>query len=503
MNETKINHEYKILIFSIFFTIAFIYLGNMYNFTIPIALLLVILFSLIYLKNRKKSQNIVVFLLSILPIYFGVRVSNFLPLITVFRIVYFIFIIDEIFIKNKINKLIIEIKKEKLTKLIIALIIAYNLSIIINFEAKSIMNLCAICLEDILFYYIIKINLDNAESLNKILKTIALSTLILGILGIFEYLFSFNIFNLLNITNDSRLLQGDIYIRMNSIRVMTSFGQPLAYNLYLAITIPIVIYAIKLYKIEKNLKLEILYKFDLIILLINLVLTGSRSAIIILCIQMFIIFMFKNYKQKINLIISFLLISIIAITISLSTENILLDGIKKYAYSVSDAVLGTELTQDFGTNENAFLYRKILIENAMKLRGKKLLFGSGPEYMRENPITVYSWKVNEWDSKWELKSIDNYYLVILFNYGIIVLIVIIILFVTFLKQSYRYIRRDQLSLYLFVSLIGYMLYLLIVDELETMKYLWIVFAIVSSNIKLINSGSGKEIKYAKRGSLNE
>lgn len=491
----SIKNERKIIFQGILLGMILTIIGTIYGFITPFVFLTILSAILIYIINRHNSYKIFIFIIPFLPEGLSIRLSESLPLITAYRMIYIIFIIDELIVKGKINILIKTIKQDKFTKYMLLFILANLVSIIFNFRISSIADLIAFTLEKILLYYIIIINIRSKKQLEEFINIIIYSASILCILGIIEYILQFNLFSLLNITNDSSVLTYDPYLRMGSLRVMTSFGHALAYGMYLTLVLPLVIYKIKLTKGKNNEK-ACLYIFMLIILLINIFLTSSRSILIVVATQYFILFMFKNIKNKIKDVLTAIAIIFILFTATqmpVVNEISIVKTIDNNFKSLSDTFLGTNYISDFGRNDEPFTYRLILIEEAINRKGKEFLVGTGVNSMNENPIKRISWRLNPWnDNVVVFKSIDNYYLLKYFESGVIVLVSILLLFIAILINLFKNYRKDKLYIFLFTAFIGYMIELTMVDEIGTIQYMFILLSLYSVNYNIVRL---KENKY--------
>lgn len=481
-----IENNLWITFFSII-TISLIIIGTIYSYIIPTALILVVLFSLIYFKCRENSYRFFIFLIPFLPEYFSISISDSLPLITVSRIIYLMFLIDELIIKNKLSLFFITIKKDRFSKYILIYYIGVTIPILYNFTFSGAFYLISLLMETIFFYYIIKMNIKSKKNLDNVIDILMIASLILGVLGILEYLSSFNIFSILNITNRADVLVDVEYIRMGSRRIVSAFGHPLGYGLYLTIMIPLVFYQINRFKNNKIKKLR--YTFLLMLLCVNILLTGSRSTLLVLVIELLVIF---TYLKTINKIIigSMILIVSLAIVVmsfsSISEEVPILKLVSDNVKMMSDTFFGTNYIDNFGNNEDPFLYRNTLIKAAMERDTSTKILGAGYGSVEKNPVVIYSSKLNPWNPYIKLKSIDNYYIKKFFEIGFIGVGATLILYGGFTLKMIVYSKKNYLNKILIVSSIGYFVHLFMVDDLNTIIYIWIIFSLFSSNMDIMD-----------------
>ncbi|MCU9807031.1 O-antigen ligase family protein [Paraclostridium sp. AKS46] len=351
-----------------------------------------------------------------------------------------------------------------------------SVATVFNFNSTSIVNLISIIIEQVLLYYLICINIKDQNTIECIIDIIIKISLVLSILGIIEYLLSFNIFALLD---TSQRVIASYYVRMGNLRVSTSFKHSLGYGLYLVLILPIIMYRINsLNKNKKTLK-YLLSVITFILVNINVILTSSRSTLLVLLLQYFILFVMSSWRKKVVTIIvsTILFIGVLSITLTPIGEKI--PGVSTVSDNINSLVslvTGENKTQDFGDNSEPFIYRNELIKYSLSKRGKELLVGDGLGFIREKPLIFNIPELNPWEPIVSY-SVDNYYVLKFLEVGAIGLISIILLFLTYLKSMFLNRKKSYLSKMLLISIIGYLVNLFMVDELETIKYLWIVFAI--------------------------
>ncbi|MBQ8798857.1 MAG: hypothetical protein IJZ55_04755 [Lachnospiraceae bacterium] len=255
--------------------------------------------------------------------------------------------------------------------------------------------------------------------------------------------------------------------RSGHYRVMGPCGHPLGYGLVLLLLI-----ALACVDLEKN---EV-YLFKrpvlLVLLLLNVVLTGSRSTLGIALAEVVVIILISNrtnIKKSLFMLVCFIFALGLFLLLFYKT------GIGRYILmqitSVIDQVLGTELAGNFGadvtTLQNSESYRENLPEifkldwlNPFIGRGVKRGFGA-----EINGVYIH--------------SVDNYYVVQYIKYAYPGLISYVLFMVTTLVVMVKSIVRYKSALckLLLVATVCYYVNLWWLDALQTLKYEYIMIAL--------------------------
>ncbi len=255
--------------------------------------------------------------------------------------------------------------------------------------------------------------------------------------------------------------------RSGQYRIMGPCGHPLGYGLYLILLIPLAC-------IDFNKKEVFLFKrpFLIVLLMMNVFLTGSRSTLGIVILEMFLIVLFSNRKnvKKTGL---FLLGGLVGLGLFLLLfyETKIGQYILMQIASVIDQFFGTEYASYFGAEttrlDDSEAYRKVLPLiftldwlNPLVGRGVSRSFGA-----QINGIFII--------------SIDNYYVSQYIKYaypGLISYVLIIISIITTMIKGVRKYKSPVFKMAL-VGTICYYLNLWWLDALQTLKYEYIVVAI--------------------------
>ncbi|MCM3693176.1 O-antigen ligase family protein [Neobacillus niacini] len=466
-------------------------LGVFKSNIISLALFGAILFILLYLAANKKVFWCYLLIIPLVPTYFAFNLSDSLPLLSAYRMLLLVLVIDQLILKKRTPLLVKTISKDKFAPIITI----YSLGIffigLYHFISKSnttaFVGTIAILFEYVLLYYIVLMNINliikkkgKSETLKGILKILCISAFILAIFGIIERLISFNLFTLLDISQRAGI-GATTHVRMGELRVSTSFIHSLGYGLYLLLMIPIVFYQVTIYKETKGKQ----YYFNLILLLllfVNILFTNSRSTLLALAASMLIFFFLSNFKKKIISLYLVILIGIPIIGLSLTpfAEKIpVISSISGNVKSLSDTLLGTSYVENYGSNEEPFTYRKQLITFAFSQTGYENIAGKGIGFIRKEPLVFYLPEINPYGLTVSY-SVDNYYVNVKLELGWVGLILTISLFLVFLVSIFKNRNNSFFNKILLVSLSGYLFELTMVGELDTLKYIWIIFAVFTA-----------------------
>lgn len=283
--------------------------------------------------------------------------------------------------------------------------------------------------------------------------------------GIVEYVYGRSIF--LQFFRTMPTPVGNSY-RSGHYRIMGSCGHSLAYGLVLLLFI-----SIACVDLEKN----ELYLFRrpvlLVLLYVNVFLTGSRSTLGIAVLEMAIIVMFSKGKSLKKAVLGLLVLLMAMFVFLLLFHN---TGIGRYLMgqitSVIDQFFDTNYAIKYGvdtqTLKNSEEYRKVL-PLIFELEWLNPIVGRGRGFSGAEINGFF------------IHSIDNYYVMQYIKYAypgmisyILFMVVQLIVFVVNLvkRSSYSVVTK-----FVFIGSIVYFINLWWVDALQTLKYLYIYIAI--------------------------
>lgn len=304
----------------------------------------------------------------------------------------------------------------------------------------------------------------------------------LGVYGLVEFMYGQSLF--LKFLSTVPTTVNNAY-RSGHYRVMGPCGHPLGYGLLLLLFLALACYDSK--KQEVNVvKRPVL----LVILLINIFLTGSRSTLGIVVLEIVLLLILsptKNIKKTLLVFMGSLVLLIIFLLLFHNT------GLGRYVLmqitSVIDHVFGTEYSADFGSEivrlQDSENYRKFLPRiftldwlNPIVGRGVKRPFGAEID-------GVY------------IQSIDNYYVQQYIKYAYPGLVTYVIFIISVVVMMVRQLIKTNSAL-VKVCLVGTIVYfynLWWVDALQTLKFEYIIIAIFYAFV--MQSKKEKQTVYEK------
>ena len=264
-------------------------------------------------------------------------------------------------------------------------------------------------------------NINDKKIFLKTIDGIIYFSGVVGIFGIVEEIFRFNIFSLFNNTNT---IPNYNPLRFGTLRIISFHAHAIIYCVWLMFILALIYYRLTM---EKNKKV---YISIYIILIINALLTLSRSSLITLFVSQILLlyrsgftFFLKKMGQILTIIIVFIVISMLFIP-----------QLKNLIYNVIDMIIAiynddytNKISDSFG-NDNLTGYgnRFDLYKWVNEEMANNWLFGKGifSEFSHD-----YINRDGYWTSK---KSIEVEYLNTLYHKGLFGLIAELILYISLL-----------------------------------------------------------------------
>lgn len=321
--------------------------------------------------------------------------------------------------------------------------------------------------DNVLLFYVTAYLVTYEISLSEIMTWLYRITIILCVLGLLELMFSFPIFPKLETI--SGMYAGEQF-RNGFLRIAGPTRHPIAYGLLLIILLPMCCYD------YKNKSINI-FKHPIVLLMIvlNLYFTGSRSSFGILFLELAIVFLFTERQFLKQNIILFVWLSSIGFCILILLSNTgIIETMQGFVWNTIDGAIGTSFSKDFGFYNqdlvNSALYRKELTK-IFALDWLNPFIGRGYGYS-------FSWVSNGF---W-IRSIDNFYIRQYIALAYPGLISIILLFGSVLLLAFRSLKMyygSFMKIFLILS-ICYFLNLWNVDSLGTLKYIFFIFGLINS-----------------------
>ena len=319
----------------------------------------------------------------------------------------------------------------------------------------------------ILVPYMVICITDTPKKFFKAVDILINADMVMGLIGIVEAISKVNIFQLF--APEGTWFFHDI--RYGLLRVMTTFGQPIAYGLY-----QLFIVALVSYRQSTNIgisKMKFL-KFVKIIAIINVVLSVSRGAIFSLIALMVMLAYNRNKRKFYVTIITIIGIFIIA-TMIYNVSNMSIPFIDDVISIINQLLFGQSSNAGSGIGD-----RMNLSEWVFEVMDDNYIWGMGTT--AEFVYQVYDWQVKT--------SIENQYLCVMYNLGLVGMVLLILSYLNVLMYSFKNNKKNGSILNEKISfnkvagilLLIYFIELLSVQETDmTRMYVIMIALIISYN----------------------
>lgn len=401
---------------------------------------------------------IFLFSLYVMPQYFGVPTPVFdLTILRIMILVVLFMIIADTERKNDFVDLVL---KSKCTLFLIPYLIVITYTMVLRADINAFLNPFMELISLYLMMYIIKYSVGVEKAIKWFIKFIY----ILAILGVVEYAMSVSPFSYLETL---RGIYTGRFFRSGQYRIMSSCVHSLGYGLLLMTAVPFACIDID------NNRIDLFKNFFLLVLLaLNVFLTGSRSTLSVFMIEIALLFLVSEKKHKKTVILLGILIIIaLAGFLVVFHSTSLAQYILLQITTIVDELLGTELSVNYGANPSA-------LGSSSNYRAQlKYIFTL--DWL--NPFLGIGRKRNfaaEINGSF-IHSVDNFYIAEYIRYaypGLITFILFVGYFVVnIVKGVFR--NKSAICKMLLTACAGYLINLLWVDSLQTLKYLYVLFAI--------------------------
>lgn len=414
---------------------------------------------------------IILYSMGIISIYsIGSGLNKIIPIIVTFSV----YIITTITLckKNKTYKL-------NLINLVIFLFILLSICQgIRSFSKYGILSLNYISL--ILIYFIS--TFSSREDIIRFLKFLRIIGIFCVLYGIIEFITGNNMFfQYMNLESAFYKKQFEIY---GVVRISTIFGHPIVYGTFLVCLFWI------MYFLKGDRELNLYEKIIMILTVINLGLTQSRSSWITFLITIIIYYLpqisfnLRTLKIKIlfRWIITIVTIIILHDTI-LTLFNLIIDRFNDIFTSDGRA----SLLQRTGAIS-------LIIGNLQNSSFLEAVFGNGlfstVDLLTNNSIFIQGFT-----------SIDNQYLTILYENGILMLILYLIIFISFILKFYinfQIKEKDYINNMLFFIFFTISINMFFYEAISTKWYSISMLLFISLGT-LTKKALSKNLKYISRG----
>ncbi len=335
---------------------------------------------------------------------------------------------------------------------------------------------------EILTFYVLLFGIRYVIGVIKSIKIILFCAYFLGFYGLLEYVVGHSLY--LQFLSTVPNTVSNIF-RSGHYRIMGPCGHPLGFGLLLLLFL-----GVSCYDLERDEIFLFKRPLLLIVLMVDIFFTGSRSTLGLAVIELGILLLFSgtdNIKKALTVLVVFVIF--VGLFLFFNRNNNLGRYLIMQIASVIDTALGTRYSELFGAEigrlDSSEEYREYLpkifgLDWINPILGRGVKRGFGAEFFDENGTVVY------------IQSIDNYYVAqfIKFAYPGLVSYVIFILtsIVTLVRNGFRY--RCGLFFVIAVSVSIYFVNLWWVDALQTLKFIYVYLALAFGailHLKLLSS----------------
>lgn len=412
------------------------------------------------LGNLKVLYGIYVFFIVssiIMPQYFGIHIGYD---ITCARLSNIMFIGYALLNSPILTHFIMTIKRCEITVPLCAYLFVAMYTMVFRVD----INAFFLVLLDIFSFYMMVYGIRYVVGYRRAIKWVIGCSYFLGIYGLVEFVYGKSIFLQFLATVPTAVTND---YRSGHYRIMGPCGHSLAYGLVLLLFI-----ALACIDLEKNEVYLFKRPLLLMLLLVNVFLTGSRSTLGISILEVFLIFCLSKKTAKVRSILwGLTLISGLIFFLSLFGGTSIGRYLLGQIMCVVDEVLGTSYAAYFGVDVTTLKYsaeyRKVL-PYVFKLPWLNPLIGRGAKGFNGAEINgIY------------VHSIDNYYVIQYIKYAYPGMIAYICFILTTVLVMLRDIimRRTVITKAILVGVVVYFVNVWWVDVLQTLKYVYVLIAI--------------------------
>lgn len=403
------------------------------------------------LADVKKVILIFIFLYPLLPCLAGFQIADGVPVFRTQRIATILIILfllrRQLFFKYFKNFF----ASNTFTYPLLFLILSLSMTAFFSYnKIGSIFGILSLVFESIILAVIVYNAFETEKDIDLLINALTASVIILCILGIYERLFEHNIFFFFGVFDPTLAFATEFNIRYGEIRIQGPFDHPIAFGAYLVASLTIV-----LYKFRDNI---ILFNIALALVALTVYFTQSRSGMIGFACVYIMYFILINHKK--NFIVSFLAILIIFIP----NAGTILDY-----YWEMDELMDSQYLQTERTRQFYFLIEYIK---------ENVLFGYGaiepPAHLVSDTFGMGQAHHN---------TIDNYYLLYAFHYGVMGLAVYLIFYISIFLKPLMVLKgtilRNNLVIAIFISIVVIAIINIVVALWSFLFIIWIYLGILS------------------------
>ena len=416
-----------------------------------------------YLKNRENRFFYImseVFLVAMLvmPAYFGIPVPGFD--LTAIRIMIIVLMVMICCNRDRLYDFFRTVKYNQIFLVLLPYLFVIVYTTVFRTDLKAFLNPFI----EILTFFLLIYTIKDCLGVEKTLAIVIGCYYLFAVQGIIEYPRGESLFKLLK-TLDGNLVGGN-FVRGGQYRIMGPAPHSLGYGLMLVIGFPLT---------TLDLKNKTMYLFQrpvlFLLIIVNIVFTGSRSALAIFFVQLILVFILssKSEKKKTLLFgtVGFIVLMVILVALSgTSIGNYFMLQIT----GVVDEVFGTTFSLNYGATlitQQSSDYRDYLWY-VFQVSWLNPLIGIGRSRSFSTVINGVT-----------LESLDNFYIAEyvryaypgMFSYIFFMVFMIVKMLIKLIKKP------DDYTKVFLISAIGYAMGIYFTDTLSTLKYLYLIFAL--------------------------
>ncbi len=398
-----------------------------------------------------------IFCLYVMPQYFGI--PNPIFDLTIVRIAIVILLFFIAFSYTRLKEFFSCITQDKMSLVLLPYIVVLLYTMVLRADLNALLNPFIELLEMYLLIYVIK----DCVGTERIIKMILGFIYFLIVLGFVEMVIQRSPFSYLETIKGTYTGQ---VVRNGNYRIMSSTIHSIGYGLLLVSAMPFAGL-----DVEKGTYDLFRRPFLLLCIIINIFATGSRSSLGIMFAELVLMYFLsdREFYRKNALIIVTSIVAFTVITIGLQGTSI-----GKYIMlqltSLIDTFFGTNLAVKYGAEmelEQSASYRKLL-KRVFKISWLNPILGIGRKRMLKTEIDGLV-----------IESVDNFYIAEYVRYAYPGMIS----YIAFLAYVGLRMLKDVIKTrsatirMLFIGTVCFCLHLYIADSLQTLKYLYVLYAI--------------------------
>lgn len=398
------------------------------------------------------------FTLYVLPQYFGLPFPLFD--LTALRIMIVAVLLLMLAEPERIRGFVLMVVEEPYTKVLLPYLMVIGYTMVLRADVNAFLNPFI----ELLTFYLLIYLIRNTLGVEKTIQMIVVFSYVIALLGIVEYVLGRSPFSYLETIKG---LYTGRFVRSGSYRIMSSCNHSLGYGLMLVTMVPFACYD------RKNMSVNLLAQPLLLLLLGgNVFLCGSRSTLSVFLLEV-ILLVGLSSKMEIKkfVMIALVLAGIFAVILAAIRNTTMGRYILLQITSILDELLGTELAVNYGANIEALSsssnYRDQL-KYIFTVSWLNPLLGLGRKRSFKSEINGSF-----------IESVDNFYIAEYVRYAYPGMITYLLFLGSMIAGMIKRVRRDKSGLpkILLVGSVCYLINLFWVDSLQTLKYLYILFAL--------------------------